>query len=127
MPIGSAWIPPRRAVLGLMLAMVLIVGLLLMHVLTMAPSETPHPGGRVAMAEEGGSTASVAAADDAEGGGVHAGGVCLSSTAKSVDVLPAQTEPVWAAPLPDPPGVALREASISIDRSNLLSLCVLRR
>jgi len=119
---------PGMGFRGLVLAVALIAGLLLMHALTVASSETPHPGGHAVMAKVGGWTASMSASDRGTGeGGVHDGGVCLSSPARYFDVSPAQTEPVGAAPLLAMVAVASREAPTSIDRTNPLSLCVLRR
>jgi hypothetical protein len=127
MALGPARIRPRTEFFSFVLPVTVIAGLLFMHVPAMAQLQSPaHPGEHMAAADLSGSIASVGPAHDVAGeGGVHAGGVCLSSAAKFVDVLPVDTEPVRAAPLPGPLGAALRDASIN--RSASLSPCVLRR
>lgn len=108
--------------LVLPLVAAVIVGLLLMHVLPMHPSEEGmgHDGAGAAMATSE-VTASIQTVADR---GVHAGDTCLSSSPQTIAVVaPADSSdltPVVAQPLamrPDPTG----------DAPDLFFLCVQRR
>jgi hypothetical protein len=127
MPITPMRIKPRSVFPRPDVAVAVVIGLLLMHVLALvSPEAQLHRSGHMAVAYMAGSSASLSGTHGAAGGGgIHAGAECLSSATKSVGVLPGNTAPVWAARMRDTVGVALPGGPHT--KADLFFLCVMRR